>query len=112
MCQYAESAVAGEGEIAEWDASKLERFQERTCTEPISTHPMFDALRCNQIHYPKIFFDDIEEPMIVEYVTSGSACTVNIRGPDGPPEEANTITVNNCNCTDPDNFDFYDEGRF
>merc|ERR1712136_320005 len=47
--------------------------------------------------------------MIVEYETSGSACTVNILGPDSPPEEVNSITANNCTCTDPDKFDFYDE---
>ena len=71
---------------------------------------------CNNVIYAILANDDPKEyplakdgPMaspISTYSSNGSACTI------GEPQHGSFMTVQYCDCSDPKNYNFEDEGRF
>ena len=69
---------------------------------------------CNNVIYLILANDDPKEyplaqdgPManpISTYSSNGGACTIT--------EDGSSMTLHNCDCSDPKNYNFYDQGRF
>ena len=69
---------------------------------------------CNGLIYAILATDDPKEyplanegPMarpISKYSSNGGDCTIT--------EDGSSMTVHNCDCSDPKNYNFEDEGRF
>ena len=51
--------------------------------------------------YPLLGLASVEKG---SYSSSGGACTIKDNGSE--------MTISNCDCSDPENYDFVDEGRF
>ena len=82
---------------AEGDFEKAEQLRGEITCVPDSANVVESKAECNEALFKIIYQEQ-------DYSVEGNDC----RYLDG----VNYVTVTDCDCSDPDNYDFYDEGSF